>query len=90
MEQQAVANSKNDMPTVRLAVCEGWQAGRWSSALRCGSCGKTQSENKEQENVFGTKQAVDDTKTLLALRLLVEGNSIRSTERITGIHGTRL
>lgn len=28
---------------------------------------------------------VDEEKALLALQLLVEGNSIRSTERITGI-----
>jgi transposase-like protein len=53
---------------------------------RCTSCGKTFSDHKEQENLFGTKQAVDDAKALLALPLLVEGNSIRSTERITGIH----
>ena len=65
------------------------KAGKRSDGLqryRCGSCGKTFSDHKEQENVFGTKQAVDDTKTLLAIQLLVEGNSIRSTERITGIH----
>jgi transposase-like protein/IS1 family transposase len=53
---------------------------------RCTSCGKTSSDRKEQTNVFETKQAVDDTKAFLALQLLVEGNSIRSTERITGIH----
>jgi IS1 family transposase len=53
---------------------------------RCGSCGKTFSESKPQESIFGTKQAVDNTKALLALQLLVEGNSIRSTERIVGIH----
>lgn len=53
---------------------------------RCTTCGKTYSDRKEQNNVFGTKEAVDDTKALLALQLLVEGNSIRSTERITGIH----
>jgi IS1 family transposase len=33
--------------------------------------------------VFGHKQAVSDSTALLALQLLVEGNSIRSTERIT-------
>lgn len=53
---------------------------------RCQQCGRTYSDRKEQDNVFGHKQAVDDTKALLALQLLVEGNSIRSTERITGIH----
>src|SRR5277367_4765121 len=54
--------------------------------FRCMSCGKTYSERKEQANVFQTKQAVDDSKALLALQLLVEGNSIRSTERITKLH----
>ena len=53
---------------------------------RCSLCGKTFSEHKQQENVFATKQAVDDTKALLTLQLLVEGNSIRSAERITGIN----
>src|SRR6185312_12178133 len=53
---------------------------------RCTRCGKTSSDQKEQENIFWTKQAVPDTKALLALQLLVEGNSIRSTERITGLH----
>jgi transposase-like protein/IS1 family transposase len=53
---------------------------------RCTECGKTSSDQKEQENIFGTKQAVNDSAALLALQLLVEGNSIRSTERITGLH----
>jgi IS1 family transposase/transposase-like protein len=65
------------------------RAGKRADGLqryRCGSCGKTFSESKPQENIFGTKQAVDNSKALLALQLLVEGNSIRSTERIVGIH----
>jgi transposase-like protein/IS1 family transposase len=65
------------------------KSGKRSDGLqrfRCTSCGKTFSEKKEQINVFETKQAVDDSKVFLAIQLLVEGNSIRSTERITGIH----
>lgn len=65
------------------------KSGKRSDGLqryRCGLCGRTYSDTKEHENVFGTKQAVDDSKALLVLQLLVEGNSIRSTERITGIH----
>jgi hypothetical protein len=50
------------------------------------SCGARVSEHRQQDNVFAAKQAVDDTKALLALQLLVEGNSIRSAERITGIN----
>lgn len=86
MEQQALATS-----TITCGRCGSpcSKAGKRSDGLqryRCGSCGKTHSDSKEQENIFATKQAVDDTKALLALQLLVEGNSIRSTERITGIH----
>jgi hypothetical protein len=35
--------------------------------------------------VVGHKQ-LDADKSLLALKLIVEGNSIRSAERITGLH----
>ena len=53
---------------------------------RCGKCGKTFSDPKPQSNLFGTKQAVNDQMAALALQMLVEGNSIRSTERVTGLH----
>lgn len=69
------------------AVCA--KAGKRSDGLqryRCSKCGKTSSDQKVQENIFGTKQAVNDTMAMLAIQLLVEGNSIRSTERITGVH----
>jgi transposase-like protein/IS1 family transposase len=49
---------------------------------RCASCRKTYTE--EHARLFGT-MTVDEGKALLALQLLVEGNSIRSCERITGI-----
>jgi IS1 family transposase/transposase-like protein len=65
------------------------KAGRRRDGLqryRCGQCGKTYSDHKEFNNVCGHKQAVPDEKALLALQLLVEGNSIRSAERITGLH----
>ncbi len=54
--------------------------------FRCAPCGKTFSTKTEHDNLFETKQAVEDSKALLALQLLVEGNSVRSTERITGLH----
>jgi transposase-like protein/IS1 family transposase len=50
---------------------------------RCPQCGKTYSDKKEF-GVIGHKQ-IDDQKALLALSLLVEGNSIRATQRITGL-----
>jgi IS1 family transposase/transposase-like protein len=50
---------------------------------RCAQCSKTFSDPKDF-GVIGHKQ-VDEQTSLLALRLLCEGNSIRSTGRITGI-----
>lgn len=51
--------------------------------FRCLDCGKTWIER--QPRPLGEKRvSIEDAK--LALRLLVEGNSIRSTERITGLH----
>jgi transposase-like protein len=88
MEQQAlVETAKMTCPKGCDSICA--KAGKRADGLqryRCGNCGKTFSDHKEQDSVFGTKQAVDNPKALLALQLLVEGNSIRSTERITGIH----
>jgi transposase-like protein/IS1 family transposase len=50
--------------------------------FRCCQCGKTHTE--QHARLLGP-MTVDEEKALLALQLLVEGNSIRSTERITGI-----
>jgi transposase-like protein/IS1 family transposase len=51
--------------------------------FRCPQCKKTYTEQHES-GFGGMTTSVDDV--VLALRLLVEGNSIRSTERITGLH----
>jgi len=51
---------------------------------RCSQCGKTFSQPKDF-GVVGHKQ-LDEEAALMALRLIVEGNSIRSAERITGLH----
>jgi transposase-like protein len=85
MMQQAQATTK--CPKGCEAVSA--KAGKRADGLqryRCTSCGTTFSDSKEQEGIFGTKQAVNDTMARLALQLLVEGNSIRSTERITKLH----
>ena len=50
---------------------------------RCPQCGKTYSDGK-QFGVIGHKQ-IDDSKALLALQLIVEGNSLRVAHRITGL-----
>lgn len=85
MEQQAIA----DITCPKGCSVRPSKSGKrpdGTQRYRCGACYSTFSASKEQENLFATKQAVDDTKALLALQLLVEGNSIRSTERITGLH----
>lgn len=47
--------------------------------FRCDDCPKTFIANKKQIRL-------EKSKILLCLNLLVEGNSIRATERITGVH----
>lgn len=51
--------------------------------FRCVACGKTFIEPKAK--TLGTMTLAED-KALMCLNLLVEGNSIRSIERITGVH----
>ena len=71
-----------------LAECCGRRMARFGKdrrgqqRLRCGACGRTASVVATR--LFGTMTVAED-KALLALQLLVEGNSIRSTERIAGI-----
>lgn len=50
--------------------------------FRCVTCGKTFSERKQ----FTFHKQVDEATAIIALRLIVEGNSIRSTSRLTGLH----
>jgi transposase-like protein/IS1 family transposase len=72
--------------TCHSCVVECKKAGKRSDGLqryRCNQCGKTFSDRK-QFGVFGHKQ-INDQKGLLALQLLVEGTSIRSAQRITGL-----
>src|SRR5580658_7694941 len=51
--------------------------------FRCGQCGKTYTEGRT--DLFGSMTVPED-KALLAIQLLLEGTSIRSTERVTGLH----
>jgi IS1 family transposase len=51
---------------------------------RCGTCGKTFSDRKDF-GVVGHKQ-LEPADAMLALKLIVEGNSIRSASRVTGLH----
>ncbi len=51
--------------------------------FRCPQCGKTYTE--QHARLFGSMTIPED-KALLAIQLLIEGTSIRSTERITKLH----
>ncbi|HMQ03537.1 MAG TPA: hypothetical protein PKD26_06450 [Pyrinomonadaceae bacterium] len=51
--------------------------------FKCTECGKRFSLPKEK--LLGA-MILSEEKALLCLKLLVEGNSVRSTERITGVH----
>src|SRR5438876_10355874 len=51
--------------------------------FKCTECGKRFSLPKEK---LLSGMILSEEKALLCLNLLVEGNSVRSTERITGIH----
>jgi transposase-like protein/IS1 family transposase len=86
METQAATSTNVMCNKCGYACAKAGKRPDGMQRFRCMSCGKTYSQRKEQTNVFQTKQAVDDSKALLALQLLVEGNSIRSTERITKLH----
>lgn len=51
--------------------------------FRCSQCGKTYTE--DHARLFAPMTVPED-KALLAIQLLIEGTSIRSTERITQLH----
>lgn len=51
--------------------------------FRCPRCGKTYT--KPHRRLFGSMTVPED-KALLAIQLLIEGTSVRSAERITGLH----
>lgn len=54
-----------------------------SQRFNCAQCGKTYTE--ETENPLGDMR-IDMEKAVLALKLLIEGSSVRTTERISGLH----
>lgn len=51
--------------------------------FRCADCGKTYTE--EHANPLGD-MTIPMEKAVVALRMLIEGTSVRATERITGLH----
>ena len=51
--------------------------------FRCKQCGRTLTEERDKPL---DEMRIPFEKAVLCLNLLVEGNSVRSTERITGVH----
>src|SRR5260370_21840938 len=51
---------------------------------RCNQCGKTLTEPHEER--FQMEDHLKTERGLLAIRLLVEGSSVRTAARITGLH----
>ena len=83
MMQQASRTAKVDCPSCQSS---GKRFGRHRNGLqryRCTSCRKTYTEPHEKP--LGA-MTVPMEKATLALQLLIEGTSIRSTERVTGLH----
>ena len=60
-----------------------WEAPQRTPTFRCADCGKTYTE--EHAKPPG-EMTVDMEKAVFALKLLLEGSSIRATERITDLH----
>ena len=54
-----------------------------SQRHRCDACRKTFTDEATRPH---DERRVDPTKMILCLRMLLEGNSIRSVERLTGVH----
>ena len=74
--------------TMKCATCniECRRFGKHRNGLqrfRCAQCGRTYTE--EHKRLFGGMTVAED-KALLSVQLLIEGTSIRSAERITGLH----
>src|SRR5260370_10766118 len=66
------------------SICMKWgKSGKQIQRYRCHQCKRTFLE--EQNNPLGDMR-IPIEKAELCLQLLLEGNSIRSTTRITGLH----
>ena len=73
--------------TCHNCLIEATKNGKHRNGLqrfRCAQCGKTYTEL--HEDAFRVEDHLRTDRGQLAIRLLVEGNSIRSVERITGYH----
>jgi transposase-like protein len=83
-----MASAEKAIKTMTCVTCETecQRFGKHRNGLRrfrCPKCNKTYTEAHDN-HLNG--MTIPEGKALLALQLLIEGTSVRSTERITGLH----
>jgi transposase-like protein/IS1 family transposase len=71
----------------RIEAIKAGKDRKGNQRYRCNQCKRRFQE--EQERLLGNMSLPED-KALLCLQLLLEGNSLRSIQRITGVHKTTL
>jgi len=71
----------------RIEAVKAGRDRKGNQRYRCNQCKRRFQE--EQERLLGNMSLPED-KALLCLQLLLEGNSLRSIQRITGVHKTTL
>src|SRR5258706_15936538 len=72
-----------DCSSCGLGCCKFGKHRNGLQRYRCAQCGKTYTE--EHSRLFGAMTVPED-KAMLAIQLLIEGTSVRSAERVTGLH----
>jgi transposase-like protein len=85
MEQQALANNGMTCPICKSASKRFGHHRNGLRRFRCLSCRKTFTESHER--TFRVEDYLNEDRGIMAIQLLVEGCSIRTVERITGIRG---
>jgi transposase-like protein/IS1 family transposase len=83
MKTEAKANVTMICPTCEIRCASFGKHRNGLRRFRCAECGKTYTEKHEKP--LG-EMTVPIEKAILALRMLLEGASVRSTERITELH----
>lgn len=83
MRQQALANSDMTCPTCKSSAKRFGKHRNGLQRYRCLSCRKTFTEAHERP--FRVADYLNEQRGIMAIQLLVEGCSIRTVERITGI-----
>ena len=84
MTQQATSSDTMICSTCNTACKRFGKHRNGLQRFRCRKCGKTFTE--EHERPFRIEDYLNDSRGVMAVQLLVEGCSIRTAERITGLH----